>query len=537
MGVDEVMGKERELRTVAVRGVFNLFYGKAIARIIGMIGGLILIRLLTPDEYGLLSIAVVLPNSLELFTGFGTGGATTKYLAEYQANKNLREMKPLLYSALSIRIPLAIGLAVAAFLFSDIFATSILGKPFMTPLIQLASLYLIAGSLTTFSESALVGLDSTRVYAFLIILWEILAAILPVLLVVFGMGVTGALLGMTFSPLLVGLMGTVSAVLFVQRISAGLRYGISDMKASIRRVLSFGLPLWFANLATKPSGIFFGVMIAIFATPFEIGSYSAAQKLLFPLAFIGYPILTVVFPMFSKINGAKEPDLLKRSYHYSLRYTNFLAIPMAFGLFIFALPLTEILIPGYSNSWLYLTLLVFPSMTVEAFGGQILNKLLNAQGMPTYVAKLRFLTLAISITLGTLLIPTMKVVGLILSSSFSGIPALILAYRKANREFGLTAPFGQILRTILATALTGLVLAPIAFAAIPDIPKLAIGILVGILAYLISIPSLKALDKDDLENLRRMFAAQPIVGGLAAVPIGFMERILTLQARILGKWR
>ena len=68
---------------VSARGGFHLLWGLAASTFITSIGVIILARLLTPDDFGLYSIALTVPNLIQIFRDWGTSYAVVKYSAKY----------------------------------------------------------------------------------------------------------------------------------------------------------------------------------------------------------------------------------------------------------------------------------------------------------------------------------------------------------------------------------------------------------------------------------------------------------------------
>jgi len=71
-------------------GSFQLFIGQASSTIIMAAGAIILARLITPEEYGLYSIALIPSYMAILFRDWGINSAITKYTASLRAQKKGR---------------------------------------------------------------------------------------------------------------------------------------------------------------------------------------------------------------------------------------------------------------------------------------------------------------------------------------------------------------------------------------------------------------------------------------------------------------
>ena len=81
------MSKSSSLAKVSAKGGFNLFWGLAISSIISSVGIIIIARLLSPEDYGLYSIALIAPNLIKTFRDLGMDQSTIRYTAKYNQEK------------------------------------------------------------------------------------------------------------------------------------------------------------------------------------------------------------------------------------------------------------------------------------------------------------------------------------------------------------------------------------------------------------------------------------------------------------------
>jgi len=58
--------KAIKMAQVSAKGGFNLLWGSTISTIISAIGGILVARLLSPPEYGLVTIAMMAPNLITI---------------------------------------------------------------------------------------------------------------------------------------------------------------------------------------------------------------------------------------------------------------------------------------------------------------------------------------------------------------------------------------------------------------------------------------------------------------------------------------
>ena len=70
---------------VSARGGFHLLWGLAASTVITSIGVIVLARLLSPSDFGLYTLALSIPNLIQLFRDWGTSYAIVKYSAQYNS--------------------------------------------------------------------------------------------------------------------------------------------------------------------------------------------------------------------------------------------------------------------------------------------------------------------------------------------------------------------------------------------------------------------------------------------------------------------
>jgi len=524
--------KEFDLARTAAAGAVHLAIGKMVSFIVSGLGGLAVIRLLTHSEYGLFNIALVAPGIFALFCDFQTNLAMVKYLAEFRSKGKVGNLKPLVYSNLQFHIFLGVGLTLACYLTADLFATVAIGKPEVSPLIRVAAIYIMAQVLHGFAESLFIGLDATKLYAFFLILSTFLNTILPVVLILYGMGILGALLGWVLAIIIAGGFGVVASLLLLNKISNGLvctsnpDFGFKD---ALKKLLVFGIPLTAAFFITSGLGRFYDFMIAAYCNPGDIGNFSAVSRLTSALLYLTFPISTVLFPAFSKINPVKEPVALKKVYVYSVKYSSFIILPAVTLMMTLARPLVIFLFGvEYENSWIYLMLLA-TSWVFYGLGKAHLWALLSAQGEVKLVAGLNVLDAAIGCSLGLILIPTYGVIGLILIGFVSWWPSYIIAFKRSRKKYEIKPPLKEVARIYLSIAIAGFIVALINLSFLSDLLRIALGALTGAVAYFLIMPITGAIKEGDIKALRDITGPQPILGVIADRALKIMERVRNLR--------
>ena len=95
-----MMTKALRIAKVSAKGGFSLFLGVSLSSIISAVGTIVLVRLLTPAQYGLYTIALMPPAVFIMFRDWGIGAAMIKHLAQYRSENRTAEMEGVLISGM-----------------------------------------------------------------------------------------------------------------------------------------------------------------------------------------------------------------------------------------------------------------------------------------------------------------------------------------------------------------------------------------------------------------------------------------------------
>jgi O-antigen/teichoic acid export membrane protein len=133
----------------SARGGFNLFWGLAASTVISAVGVIVIARLLSPSEYGLVMVASMALGLVTLFRDWGVNSAMIKYTAQYRSENKASEVKSLLVAGLSFELISGFFLSLILFFLAGFIAANIFNRPETTPLIHVASFTIFAGALLT----------------------------------------------------------------------------------------------------------------------------------------------------------------------------------------------------------------------------------------------------------------------------------------------------------------------------------------------------------------------------------------------------
>jgi O-antigen/teichoic acid export membrane protein len=500
------LSKAIRMARVSARGGFNLFWGLAASTIISAIGVIIVARLLSPSEYGIVTIAVIGPNFISIFQDWGISTAMIKYTAQFRSENKPVHVRNILVSGLVFELVSGFALSLVSFLLADFLATDVFQRPDMLPLIQIASFTIFAGALLSTAQSVFTGNEKMEFNSITLIIQSCLGTVLMASFILLGLGAFGAILGTTIAVLIAGFVSIFILLRLYKRPQGATNDGLK-VTETIRRMFKFGLPLSLSAIISGFLAQFYNFLIAIYATNLMIGNYSVATNFAVLIALFASPISTMLFPAFSKLNSQGERETLRSVFHFSVKYAALLVVPAAVALMALAEPAVFILFgEEYTEAPLFLALIAI-SYLYSAFGSLSLGNLINGQGQTRVNLVLTLVTSMIGFPLSLILIPRLGITGLIITTLTAGIPSLILGIYWVRMHFGATLDLISAAKILLASAAAG----AITFSVLSQLNfsswiELIIGGIIFVFSYIIILLLVRTVDQSDINNLREMLS-------------------------------
>jgi O-antigen/teichoic acid export membrane protein len=499
----------------SAKGGFHLLWGIAASTIITSIGVIVLARLLSPVDFGLYSIALTVPNLIQIFRDWGTSYAVVKYTAKYTSEGNYRKVKTIIFSGLLFQTILALVLCLITFLLSEFLALNLFQRPELTFLLQIVSLSLLSGSFisliqtiagtsTSLAQAAFIGMERSEYHSLSLLIHSIIRTIITSLLVILGLGSFGAVFGYTISLLLAGLC---ALLLFFFVYSKLPKVPIKEMKiiANLKILFHYGLPLSLVTILRGFLNQFYIIILAVFASNSLLGNYSVALNFVVLITFFATPVKTVLFPAFSKLDPTKESKDFKNVFRFSVKYGALLVVPVTFLVISLSQPAVYTLFGvNYDSAPTYLSLLSIPYL-YSAFGFLSVTNLLNGQGKTKLNLKLTIITASIGFCLGYILTSQLEVFGLIITILVAEIPSLIIGLYWVIKNYGVTVDWSSSLKILASSGLSSLLTYfSISQLLISSWIKLILGTFIFTVLFLLGSIILRTINNEDLNNLREM---------------------------------
>lgn len=520
------MSKAIEVARTSAKGGFHLFLGVALSSFVSALGTILVVRFLTPDEYGLYAIALIPPTLIGLFRDWGTNAAMIKHLAQYKAENKTADIKRVLASGLLFKSVLGIILSFTCFFLASFLAVNVFHRPELQPLIGIASITVLAQGLLTAAQSTFTGFERMELTSLTLIVQSSFKSFLTPLLVILGYGTLGAVLGYTTAFLISGLLGILIVyVVFYKRLHTESDDDI-NRTSTLRTMLKYGLPVSLSLILAGFLTQFYSFMIAIYCTDFMIGNYQAAVQFTILITFFTTPITTVLFPAFSKLNPEEEIETLRTVFQSSIKYASLLTIPATAAIMVLASPLVFTLFgEKYTHTPLFLTLYCV-SFLYTALGNLTLGGFLNGLGKTMITMKLTIITLATGLPLSLLLIPTFQITGLLVTILVSGLPSLAAGLWWTRKHYGVTVNWSSSTKILAASAAAAI----ITYVILSQLHtnewiRLFIGGTIFLGTYFIAAPLTRAVNVEDIKNLEQMLSELGPLSSLFNIPLNLIEKL------------
>ena len=456
---------EDNIRGKALSGVIWGAMEKISLQIFGFVQGIILARLLSPEDYGLVAMVgiFILLSYTFVDAGFGTA------LIQKQ-DRTEKDYSTVFVLNLSISFVTSLLLFLSAPLVADFYKEQLLIK-----IVRVYSLIIFFSSLIAIQDVRLSIFLEFRKKSVINIVTTIVSGLFAILMAFLGYGVWSLII-----PQFLMLLAKYILYWHFQHWIPKLYFS----KQSCKELFGFGSKILASSiLATFFENIYSLVIGKVFSAS-ALGFYSRADGYAnLPVRTITGVIDGVTYPVLSKYQDNDE--LLMNAFRRMLRIAAYVIFPIMIGIAVLAKPLVVVLV---TEKWLpcvvYLQLLCFARMWWHV---HVLNlNLLKAQGHSDLFFRLEVIKQVITIVLLVVTVP-FGVLAICVGSIFSAFLSLIINsyYTGKLLQFGIV----KQLREMLPSVVYSLIMGGIVYFTILFLPtmftKLLIGTIVGIFFYIL----------------------------------------------------
>jgi len=522
------MSKAADIAKVSTTGSFHLLWGLVVSTVISSIATIFVARLLGSDLYGLYGIVTVIPTLIGIFRDWGVNSAMVRYAAQFLGEGRESEVRSIFVSGLIFEIAVGLALSALSFGLSGYLAADVFHRPAIAPLIQLASISILAIGIVNAATAAFTGVERMGHNSIMLIMQSIFKTVIMIALVVQGLGTAGAVIGYTAGYGIAAATGIILMYIIYRNLPKPDTKRL-EIKAYIKAMLTYGTPLSLSTIISGFQGQYYTFLLPIFyvSDNTAIGNYGIASTFVVLISFFATPITTMLFPAFSKLDPEKDKDALRSVFQFSIKYASLVVVPVAVLVMCLAQPAIATLFgASYESASLFLALLAI-TYVYTAFGSLTNGNFMLSQGKTTFVLYLTLITAALGFPLGYLLIMQFGVIGLIITSLISGIPNMIIGLHWINKHYGLTMDWRSsakiLISSLAAGAPTYVLVTALSFS---NPIRLGIGFVFFAAIFIVSVLLTRTLNRDDLNSLRSMTSGLGSLGKIVTRILRLIEKII-----------
>lgn len=452
------------LKKKTVKGVAWTSLNQVLNMGLGFVIGVILARLLSPSDYGLLAMIAVFNAIAFAFLDSGFGNALIRKPDLTEDDNTTAFFFNLVAGVVLFGIIWVIAPWVSAFY----------DKPILTSLLRAEGSLLIVSSFKIVQNTQLTRALNFKAKMIIRVVSNILGGASGIISAYCGLGVW-ALVVMHVADAIISLI-----LLWI--ISPWRPRGRWN-KQSFNYLWGYGSKLLASGLLDTIYNNIYPIVIGKFYSAADLGQYSRAKGYAaMPSQSLTGVIQQVTFPVLSQIQD--DDQRLAGSYRRMLRFTVFIVFPIMIGMAALAHPLVISLV---TDKWAqcvpYLQIICFSSMWYPVHAINL--NLLQVKGRSDLFLRLEIIKKAL-ITVVVFVCVPFGIIGICCGSVFTSLACLAINtyYTGKLINVGFVRQMMDMTPTLLASLAMGAV---VYFAVMPfgnDVVKLAVGIPLGMVLYL-----------------------------------------------------
>ena len=382
--------------------------------LLGLVGSIILARWLGPNQRGIFAAIILIPNVLQYFVNFGLSSATVYFTAISGNDKHKIWSSIFMVGLFQSIVGLLFGWEVINFYLPKFSSNSV----------QLGHLYLFTLPLGLFGMYATYMLQGASYFKITNLLKCIVPAGYCVGILILKTQNILSVENMVYVQILIQSVYLMVSFAFLYKIIL-LRFSLHIDFDYIRRMLNYGLKVWFGDVAQLANSRIDQFLIGFFLKSTDLGIYTVAVSVAGFTSVFANAVKTIIVPTVAgKTNFTEKAHEIvfyfKRYWIFSLIFqlmfmlSVYILIPFIFGnQYSESVKISQILMVGY---------LFINAKTVLAGGIQGL-------GFPEIISTVEIIGMIISLIFGYLLIQNLGLWGVSIAISlayFSQFVSLII---------------------------------------------------------------------------------------------------------------
>ena len=507
-------------------GGFYLLSGRVLSWTISAIGSFIVIRLLGPKEYGLVTIAWIVPNFVISMKGWGFDAALTRYVSRYRSSERWETVSAFIFSGFLVSLLFGLIMTITIVMSSTLIASHILQKEKVEYLLLVASLYVTLSFLFSTTRAVALGLQKMRALTAQSVVQGLLYTIIVLMLLVGGLKSVGVILARIVATGLAVSLGIFLIIIEIpERIKKMLEWKKSKetILTCTVNLIRYSIPVnlgYYLQMVLE-YGLF--ILASRHASEIEFGWYGLATKFTIMGNLLIFPIENTILPLFSERRYDEDPQRFQRLLERTIKYSTLILMPLVILTFLIG---KDVVTVAFGSQYLpssTMASLIILALTWRGIDTAI-SWLAFSQNQAQFYAQKNLISLVIGIALGLLVIPRIGIWGLVLTELIIGLMGTITIYILTKRRFHfeIKVPVRVYLNCLFSLIVTFLVLTLQEEALL----RIIIGPIVCLVSYVILLPIVGSITNKDIPFLRGIFEKVPIVSKGTNILFDYFERVI-----------
>lgn len=477
------------LAVKVTRGASYVMVQRVLMHLVGFFFYVIAPRYLSLANIGVISLLSFIITMLPLLGSLALPSAAVKYISQFIGSGDSEKAGSV--SSTVQRIVLVSSVVITA-----------CSLPVLLVFVPISLTALIAICLTAFTIAVagvyrgfLQGLGQFGKFAVSMVFGSAtVGRVLSIILIVFGLGLTGVVLGW----LMGGVFGVLAGYFFFRGQLPTSSHGF-DLKT----LLSFSAPLLLLNSSNLILGYSDRILFLSLTNDYTVlGIYDLTTRALAPVVLISLSISVTIFPALSEMYG-KGREKFSGALSTSMRYLTMLILPVCFGLTLIGSDYLAFIFGwggGIGNVIFSIFCLAF---ILNAYTTLFLSAL-SALGKTVSVAKVGLISSGVNLLLVCILVPLMNVLGAALARATMTVAYTILMLYEIRKEVKVRLNMHTLAKSLFSTAVMASILLLMREFILGDFPivNIVISVPTGLIIYLFSLMALKESRKEDFSLLR-----------------------------------
>ncbi len=408
-----------------IEGSLILAFSNTIVRLLGYTYRVLMGRMLTPYEYGVLNLALPLQYMIMILTSSGIAPGIAKFVAEYDALGDEENLNFVISSSLFYFPIIGAILGMVLFILARPVGLYLFHDPTVILPLQISAIALPFGMWISVYTGIFQGFKRIEYMSVVLVFEQVLRVILAFVLVFFGWKTVGAITGSS--------LGFIFAVPFAYLLfrHLKLRYTKQGFE-QFKQIFYFSVPTSATALSAFALAYADIICLGILLSPEEVGIYSAASPTSRLLLAFSAGLYAILLPSIAEVKAKGSFEMVKSYAIDSLKFSLVVLLPVAVISILFSKEIIVLLFgSSYAGAAGAFELLIVGVVFLAIF--MVCSAVFQGVDKPGTPMKILFIAVVMDVVFNFLLIPILGIEGAalatMLSTMFAGITSLVLLWR------------------------------------------------------------------------------------------------------------